>query len=56
MEIYGIRSIIEAIESSNEISKVYLIKSNYHKSTLFKSLLSLLENNNIKYRKSPYKF
>ena len=53
MEIYGIRSIIEAIESSNEISKVYLIKSNYHKSTLFKSLLSLLENNNIKYSFVP---
>ena len=53
MEIYGIRSIIEAIESSNEISRVYLIKSNYQKSNLFKSLVGLLENNNIKYSFVP---
>ena len=53
MEIYGIRSIIEAIESSKEISRVYLIKSNHHKSNLFKSLVSLLENNNIKYSFVP---
>lgn len=53
MEIYGIRSIIEAIESSKEISRVYLIKSYHHKSNLFKSLVSLLENNNIKYSFVP---
>ncbi len=48
IEIYGIRSIIEAIESSKDISRVYLLKSNSHKSSLFKSLVSLLENNNTK--------
>ena len=53
MEIYGIRSIIEAIKCSNEISRVYLIKSNNHKSNLFKSLIGLLENNNIKYSFVP---
>ena len=53
IEIYGIRSIIEAIESSKDISRVYLLKSNSHKSSLFKSLVSLLENNNIKYSFIP---
>ena len=53
IEIYGIRSIIEAIESSKDISSVYLLKSNSHKSNLFKSLVSLLENNNIKYSFVP---
>ena len=53
VEIYGIRSIIEAIESSKDISRVYLLKSNSHKSNLFKSLVSLLENNNIKYSLVP---
>ena len=53
IEIYGIRSIIEAIESSKDISRVYLLKSNSHKSSLFKSLVSLLENNNIKYSLVP---
>ena len=53
IEIYGIRSIIEAIESSKDISRVYLLKSNSHKSNLFKSLVSLLENNNIKYSLVP---
>ena len=53
IEIYGIRSIIEAIESSKDISRVYLLKSNSHKSYLFKSLVSLLENNNIKYSFVP---
>ena len=53
MEIYGIRSIMEAIESSKEISRVYLIKSNDQKSSLFKSLVNLLENNNIKYSFVP---
>jgi len=53
IEIYGIRSITEAIESSKDISRVYLLKSNSHKSSLFKSLVSLLENNNIKYSFVP---
>ena len=53
IEIYGIRSIIEAIESSKDISKVYLIKSDYHKSILFRTLVGLLENNNIKYSFVP---
>ena len=53
IEIYGIRSIIEAIESSKDISRVYLLKSNSHKSSLFRSLVSLLENNNIKYSFVP---
>ena len=53
IEIYGIRSIIEAIESSKDISSVYLLKSNSHKSSLFRSLVSLLENNNIKYSFVP---
>ena len=53
IEIYGIRSIIEAIESSKDISRVYLLKSNSHKSSLFKSLVSLLENNNVKYSFVP---
>ena len=52
MEIYGIRSIIEAIESSKEISKVYLIKSSAQ-SSLLKSLLSLLEKESIKYSFIP---
>ena len=53
IEIYGIRSIIEAIESSEDIYKVYLIKSNLQKSGLFKSLVTLVENNNIKYSFVP---
>ena len=53
IEIYGIRTIIEAIESSKDISRVYLLKSNSHKSNLFKTLLSLLENNHIKYSFVP---
>jgi len=53
IEIYGIRSIIEAIESSKDISRVYLLNSNLQKSSLFKSLVSLLENNNIKYSFVP---
>ena len=48
IEIYGIRSIIEAIESSKEISKVYLLKSDSHQSSLFRSLVILLERKNIK--------
>ena len=53
IEIYGIRSIIEAIESSKDISRVYLLKSNLQKSSLFRSLVSLLESNNIKYSFVP---
>ena len=53
VEIYGIRSIIEAIESSKEVSRVYLLKSNSHQSSLFKSLIRLLEHNNIKYSFVP---
>lgn len=53
VEIYGIRSIIEAIESSKELSRVYLLKSNSHQSSLFKSLVRLLEHNNIKYSFVP---
>ena len=52
MEIYGIRSIIEAIDSSKQISKVYLIKSSAQ-SSLLKSLLSLLEKESIKYSFIP---
>jgi hypothetical protein len=48
IEIYGIRSIIEAIESSKEISKVYLLKSDSPQSSLFRSLVILLERKNIK--------
>ena len=53
MEIYGIRSIIEAIESSKEVSTVYLLKSDSHQSSLFKSLVKLLEYNSIKYSFVP---
>ena len=53
IEIYGIRPIIESIKSSKDISRVYLLKSNYHKSILFRTLVSLLENNNIKYSFVP---
>ena len=53
IEIYGIRPIIESIESSKDISRVYLLKSNSQKSSLFKSLVSLWENNNIKYSFVP---
>ncbi len=48
VEIYGIRSIIEAIESSKEISKVYLLKSDSPQSSLLRSLILLLERKNIK--------
>ena len=48
IEIYGIRSIIEAIDASKDISKVYLIKSS-STSSLFRSLISQLEKNNIKF-------
>jgi hypothetical protein len=42
IEIYGIRSIIEAIESSKEISKVYLLKSDSHKVVCLGHLLFFL--------------
>ena len=53
MEIYGTRSIIEAIESSKEISKVYLLKSNSQQSSLTRKLLKLLEEKNIKFSFVP---
>ena len=37
IEIYGIRSIIEAIESSKDISRVYLLKSNLLSTYLYLS-------------------
>ena len=52
MEIYGIRSIIEAIDSSKQISKVYLMKSSTQ-SSLLKSLLVLLDKESIKYTFVP---
>jgi len=52
MEIYGIRSIIEAIDSSKQISKVYLMKSSTQ-SSLLKSLLALLDKESIKYTFVP---
>ncbi|MFL2625303.1 MAG: 23S rRNA (guanosine(2251)-2'-O)-methyltransferase RlmB [Candidatus Marisimplicoccus sp.] len=53
VEIYGIRSIIEAIESSKDISKVYLLKPNSNQSSLFSSLLKLLERKSIKFSYVP---
>ena len=53
IQIYGFRCIFEAIESSNDFSRVYLLKSNLQKSSLFRSLVSLLESNNIKYSFVP---
>ena len=52
MEIYGIRSIIEAIDSSKEISRVYLSKS-LTSNSLSKSLIRLLESKNIKFTYVP---
>lgn len=52
MEIYGIRSIIEAIESSKEITRVYLLSSSGG-SSLFRSLIKLLEEKNIKFSFVP---
>ena len=52
IEVYGIRSIIEAIDASKEISKVYLIKS-ASTSSLFRSLINQLEKNNIKFSFVP---
>ena len=52
MEIYGIRSIIEAIESSKEITRVYLLSSSGG-SSLFRSLIKLLEKNNIRFSFVP---
>lgn len=52
IEIYGLRSIIEAIDSSKEISKVLLIKSS-SSSILFRSLVEKLEKESIKYSYVP---
>lgn len=51
-EIFGLRTIIEAINASKEISIVYLSNSS-NKSSLFRSLISLLERNNIKFSFVP---
>ena len=52
MEIYGIRSIIEAIESSKEITRVYLLNTSGG-SNLFKSLIRILEEKKIKFSFVP---
>lgn len=52
MEIYGIRSIIEAIESSKEITRVYLLNTSGG-SNLFKSLIRLLEEKKINFSFVP---
>ena len=52
LEIYGLRSIIEAVDSSKEISKVLLIKSS-SSSSLFRSLVEKLEKESIKYSYVP---
>ena len=52
IEIYGIRSIIEAIDASKDISKVYLIKSS-STSSLFRSLIRQLEKKSIKFSFVP---
>lgn len=52
MEIYGIRSIMEAIESSKEITRVYLLNTSGG-SNLFKSLIRLLEEKKIKFSFVP---
>ncbi|MDA1225732.1 MAG: 23S rRNA (guanosine(2251)-2'-O)-methyltransferase RlmB [Bacteroidetes bacterium] len=52
IEVYGLRSIIEAIDSSKEISKVLLIKSS-SSSILFRSLVEKLEKESIKYSYVP---
>jgi 23S rRNA (guanosine2251-2'-O)-methyltransferase len=52
MEIYGIRSIIEAVESSKEITRVYLLNTSGG-SNLFKSLIRLLEEKKIKFSFVP---
>ena len=45
---FAASAIIEAIDASKEISKVYLIKS-ASTSSLFRSLINQLEKNNIKF-------
>ena len=51
LNIYGIRSIIEAINNNINIDKVWLLKS--QKSTLFNQLFSLINNNKIPYSFIP---
>tara|TARA_E500000178_G_scaffold249044_1_gene245616 strand:+ start:253 stop:990 length:738 start_codon:yes stop_codon:yes gene_type:complete len=51
-EIFGLRTIIEAINASKEISIVYLSNSS-NKSSLFRSLINLLEEKNIKFSFVP---
>lgn len=49
--IYGIRSIIEAINNNEEIDKIWLLKG--LKSTLFDQLFSLIKSQNISYSFVP---
>tara|TARA_E500000178_G_scaffold258746_1_gene255494 strand:+ start:261 stop:998 length:738 start_codon:yes stop_codon:yes gene_type:complete len=51
-EIFGLRTIIEAVNASKEISIVYLSRSS-NKSSLFRSLINLLENKKIKFSFVP---
>ena len=51
INIYGIRSIIEAINNQINIDKVWLLKS--QKSTLFNHLFSLINANKISYSFIP---
>ncbi len=51
LNIYGIRSIIEAIDKKINIDKVWLLKS--QKSTLFNHLFSLINTNKIAYSFIP---
>lgn len=51
LNIYGIRSIIEAINKKINIDKVWLLKS--QKSALFNHLFSLINNNKIPYSFIP---
>ena len=51
LEIYGARSIIEAIKANQDIDKVLLLKSS--RSSLTKSLIDLIIKNNISYSFVP---
>ena len=51
LKIFGLRSVIEAIENKQSIDKVWLVKSNNSK--LYKELLIKLKNNNISYSLIP---
>jgi len=51
LKIFGLRSVIEAIENKQSIDKVWLVKSNNSK--LYKELLIKLKKNNISYSLIP---